>query len=533
MCASERSGSGALSHRLLFERNPQPMLAYDRRTLQIVAVSNSMVTAYGYSREELLAMTVTDLRPREEVDGLRAFLAAAPSGQRPGAGTQAGAPGHHLRKDGTTIDVEVTSDNVDLDGRDCRIALYHDVTERNRAVAELAVARDEAVEASNLKSAFLANVSHEIRTPMNGVIGMTELLLDMGLTDEQREVAEQVARSGEQMLAIVNDILDLSKIETGHLELDLCDFDLHEAIKETCSAAGAQARAHGLRLEMQIADAVPRRVHGDGRRLQQVLLNLVANAVKFTSAGTVAVRVSATPTPRHSTTVRFQVIDSGIGIAPASLARMFEPFTQADVSTTRIYGGTGLGLAIARELVEMMGGTISAQSEPGRGSTFRFELELAPPVAADTRAAQTGGQPASAPDFWADPPLVLVAEDSQINQIVAARALERCGCRVHVVSDGQQAIQALRAQQFDAVLMDCQMPEMDGYQATAELRRLEHATAQHMPVIAMTAHAMDGDRERCLDAGMDDYITKPMRHTDLADTLRRWIRNHGDPNHAP
>ena len=420
--SSVRSGSIELSYGLLFERNPQPMLAYDRRTLEIVAVSNSMVAAYGYSREELLAMTVKDLRPREEAEALRAFLAGGPGGQRPGACTQAGAPGHHLRKDGTMIDVEVTSDNVNLDGRECRIALYHDVTERNRALAELAVARDEAVEASNLKSAFLANVSHEIRTPMNGVLGMTEMLLEMGLTGEQREVAEQLARSGEQMLAIVNDVLDLSKIETGHLELDLADFDLHETIKETCSAAGAQARAKGLRLELRIADAVPRRVHADGRRLQQVLLNLIANAVKFTATGTVAVRVSATPTPRHSTMVRFEVVDSGIGIDPASLARMFEPFTQADVSTTRIYGGTGLGLAIARELVEMMGGTINAESKPGHGSTFRFELELAGSVAVDTRTAHADHDSAGAPGFWSDPPLVLVAEDSQINQIVAARA---------------------------------------------------------------------------------------------------------------
>ena len=375
-----------------------------------------------------------------------------------------------------------------------------------------------------MKSAFLANMSHEIRTPMNGVIGMTELLLDMSLTDAQRECAEQIAHSGEQMLSIINDILDISKIETGHLELDITDFDLHETIRQTCFVAGAQARAKGLRLDLRIGEEVPRRVRGDRRRLHQVVLNLVSNAIKFTSTGAVTVRLSALPAPKDGgAVIRVEVADSGIGIDPANLHRMFEPFTQADVSTTRLYGGTGLGLAIARELVELMGGTISAESEPGRGSTFRFELALASPLADDEALPGHARETlAAAPASWSSPPLVLVAEDSQINQIVAARSLERCGCRVDVVGDGTEALEALQTRHYDAVLMDCQMPDMDGYQATGELRRREQG-AGRTPVIAMTAQAMDGDRERCIDAGMDDFISKPMRHADLAETLRRWI----------
>jgi len=522
--AQERLASSEQRYRLLFERNPLPMVAYDRETLQIVAVSDAMVRSYGYSHDECLSMTIPQLLPPEDVPSLYAFLATNPNGSRPEFAAHANYPRRHVHKDGTIINVEVTSDNVNLDGRECRIAFFQDVTERNRAATELAIARDQAVEASNMKSAFLANVSHEIRTPMNGVLGMTELLLDMGLTEPQRECAEQVTRSGEQMLSLINDILDISKIETGHLDLELADFDLDETVKETCSVAGALARSKGLRLDLEIDAGVPPCVRGDGRRLGQILLNLVSNAVKFTATGAITVRVNARPGPgpQASTAIRVEVVDSGIGIDPASLARMFEPFTQADVSTTRQYGGTGLGLAIARELVELMGGTIGAESEPGRGSTFWFEVVLA---AAETSAtlpapapeANVGGAP-----VWLNSPLVLVAEDSQINQIVAARSLERCGCRVEVVGDGREALKALEARRYDAVLMDCQMPDMDGYQATAELRRRE-AGARRTPVIAMTAHAMDGDRKRCIDAGMDDYISKPMRHTALVAALMRWI----------
>ena len=514
--AREQLRSSEERYRHLFERNPQPLVAYDRATLEIVAVSDAMIQRYGYSRETFHAMTLEDLEPPGRVAALRAHLASLPAL----GGVVEGTPDRHRLRDGRVIDVEVTATNVELDGRACRIALFQDVTERKRAAVELAVARDRAVEASNMKSAFLANVSHEVRTPMNGVLGMTDLLLGMELTGEQRACAEQVARSGRQMLLIINDILDLSKIETGHLALDIADFDLHEAITELCSATGAQARAKGLRLDMQIGEGVPSRARGDARRLHQVLLNLVSNAIKFTSEGAVAVRIDAREAPMGATVVRVEVTDSGIGVDPADLHRMFEPFTQADVSTTRLYGGTGLGLSISRELVELMAGTIGADSELGRGSTFWFEVPLVPATVA--APAPTGAPLASADgaERWVRPPLVLVAEDSQINQIVAVRALERCGCRVEVVGSGTEALEALARERYDAVLMDCQMPTLDGYEATAELRRRE-AGGGHTIVIAMTAHAMDGDRDRCIAAGMDDYISKPMRHGDLLEVLQR------------
>ena len=509
-------------YRSMFEQNPQPMVTYDRATLAILAVSDAMVEKYGYTREELGSMSILDLHQPADAERLVAFLATHPDGSRPlESGLAEGYPGQHRLKDGSLIDVEVTSTNLSLNGRDCRIAHFDDVTARNKAAKEVAIARDQAVEASNMKSAFLANVSHEVRTPMNGVIGMTELLLDTDLAEEQRQYADQISRSGEQMLAILNDILDLSKIEGGHLELDIADFDLHDTINEACSVAGGQARAKGLSLIVDLDPVVPRRRRGDGRRVRQVVLNLVSNAVKFTSEGAVTVRVKVAGNPGPNALIRVEVSDTGIGVDEAQLERMFEPFTQADVSTTRHYGGTGLGLAIVREIVEMMGGKIGAESALGNGSKFWFEIALGAPDVPDTTAEQAEG--AGEVAQWSRPPKILVAEDSAVNQIVAARMLERCGCTVRVAGDGQEAIAAFRTENHDLVLMDCQMPTMDGYEATTQLRLLEGGSDRHTPIIAMTAHALQGDRDRCIAAGMDDYVSKPMRHAELVEKLRQWI----------
>jgi PAS domain S-box-containing protein len=516
----EELEASELMLRVLFEQAPHATCIYDRSTLAIVAINDAATATYGYSREEFLAMTIMDVIPPED----RSLFAgvARPWQGHESSGLRDAAAQRHLCKNGGIIDVEVTTSDVVLDGRACRVASSQDVTERKRAAAEIAAALDGAVEASNMKSAFLATISHEIRTPMNGVLGMTELLLDTELDDEQREIAQQVSRSGELMLDLMNDILDISKIEAGQLQLELDDYPLRETIEMACAVAVLQADAKGLRFDVRIADEVPAATHGDGRRLRQVLVNLVSNAVKFTSEGTITADASTLPRFGAAEVLRVVISDSGIGIDASILDEMFEPFTQADASTTRTYGGTGLGLSIARELVELMGGTIGADSEVGRGSSFWIELPLTPATMVDGRRAAPRNRAGGPRPRWARMPVVLVAEDSPVNQIVAARTLERCGCQFDVASDGAQALEMLAAREYDAVLMDCQMPGMDGYEATAALRRREGG-GRRVPVIAMTARAMDGDREECLAAGMDDYISKPIRREQLLETLLRWL----------
>jgi PAS domain S-box-containing protein len=526
------------------------------------------------------------------------------------------------RKDGAAITVLENARTVRSESGDL---LYYegtmtDITHLKRIERELEAARDEAIAGSRLKSEFLANVSHEIRTPMAGVIGMANLLLETPLTGEQREYADAVRRSAEYLLGIIDDILDFSRTEAGRLAIDQLEFALSPCIEDVVEMFAEEADGRGLELACDIADDAPEFVRGDPKRLRQVITNLVGNAIKFTEAGQVLIRVGVVAHEPEHVLLRIAVCDTGIGITHEQMERIFEPFCQGDGSTTRKYGGTGLGLSISRRLVELMGGEITVSSDPGRGSTFTFDVRLgvqaAPvPPMRDTELcgamlylAGIGGirrdlitqhatawgmnvtavrdltEVASGGILLADPgtltacpaapcqlfvlrhfarqarasdtqvsgiagvitvPVrfrrlraefaralasprtaaaarnrILIAEDNAVNQTIARRLVEKLGYEATVVPSGAEAVQAALTGLYELVLMDCQMPSMDGFAATAEIRAREQGS--RLPVIAMTANVLEGDRDRCLAAGMDDYITKPVDAEELAAVVRRW-----------
>jgi len=404
-----------------------------------------------------------------------------------------------------------------------------DITDRKRVQEELTQARDAALEAVRLKSDFLANMSHEIRTPLHGIVGVCELLRDGTLTEEQAEYAGLIGTSADSLLAIVNDILDFSKISAGKLVFETIDFELTSKVEETLDLFAEPIRKKGLELILEIDPAIPPLVRGDPMRLRQVLSNLVGNAVKFTEQGEVVVSISLVRKENLEVVLRFIISDTGIGISQDAQRLIFEPFHQADGSTTRKFGGTGLGLAISRQLVERMGGRVELESEPGKGSTFAFDAHFGRNAAEETSdpapAQQTGG-PAAAQEALRDRRQrfrILVAEDSLTGQTAAAHQLRKVGYVADVVGNGIEALNALAIKRYQLVLMDCMMPEMDGLAATAELRRREVGTGRHCIAIAMIAHAMDEDRERCRAAGMDDYIGKPVQLEQLTALLDRWL----------
>jgi PAS domain S-box-containing protein len=536
------------------EQIPDHVYFKDRES-RFVAVSRSLACSFGCSVEAVIGKTDADFFDATHAHVFRERELEIMSG----GGPIIDRVTKHTWPDGRetwslNVAVAIRNDVGEVIGV---FGTNKDVTEKklleqallaNQQLAEMTTRAEEMASAAQVaneaKSAFLANMSHEIRTPMNGVVGMAGLLLDTPLTALQREFAETIVHSAHALLTLINDILDFSKIEAGKVELEQADFDLRQLLAEVIRLIDIQARNKNLILRLNVDPTVPSVVCGDSVRLRQALLNLCGNAIKFTQRGEVAVSVKVLTCDLQNITLAFNVRDTGIGIPPDRLEVLFQPFSQVDASTTRRFGGTGLGLSIVKRLAELMGGRAGAESREGVGSNFWFEVQLhvpspgqavqsAPP---SVSGSQDSEHPQAQPAIRKPPQTlpdrakrhILVVEDNAVNQKVTLHILKRLGYQADLAQDGREAVLAWQRGSYELILMDCDMPVMDGYEATRQIRSHERG-AQHIPIIALTAHAVMGAELKCRTAGMDAYITKPLIRERLEACLVRFL---GDSNSA-
>lgn len=473
---------------------------------KIVYVNDAVCKIYGYTREEIL--------------GMRSFLEVIPAEQKyvlierlkqrlDGTREQSSGETRIKRKDGKIIDIDYQVRNITIDGRAQMLSIIRDVTEKKKAEEQLhsEMQRAESAEiAKKIGEQFLANMSHEIRTPMNAIIGFTDIIMKTPLNPEQKKYLETIKMSGENLLVIINDILDLSRMRSGKIPIEQREFELSKVIANCFELMLPKAREKAITITTHVDDNVPDRLIGDSTRLAQMILNLTANALKFTSAGEVSIQTSLIAKTGDDVELDFRVSDTGIGIPKHKLATIFEAFTQADSDTARRFGGTGLGLTIVKQLAELQGGSVSVTSEEGNGSCFSFRLKYKlnnnPPL-----------QEISIHKNGFDKPIrklnVLVVEDNPMNQLLTKKILEDWGWTIDIVENGTEALEHIKHTDFDLVLMDIQMPEMDGYEATQKIRKTMPAPKCNVPIMAMTAHVMPGEEEMCYRMGMNGYISKP------------------------